>query len=518
MRVHEMATFFDLGSGPLANNASKAASDFAIKAVANLMPWIKEHYQLATIEPGFTPGDLYNYHLRGDYYLGLTKDGGPLEQVGLAGPAGTAPSLVHIAQQTGYSFPPANTSAATAGTIAGLRSRPLGNYGIRFAEASIPPAQDPMHFFTREVASGASLSEFLFPELGTMFYRLLPYVKDFQQGVSKFLVEESLGFIKNSKHLANGTNHVHNAVRIDQAYIDAQMSWAYSMGITPADVGNASLDLMTMATPGTPTYQELTCLLPLHYARQVHQEVYDLIEPDMEPLALNALRTRIRDLTIAALEACIEISDRGGIGSRGLGAFRRIDTSNYNQDPTKKALTAFFDSYFLQIHPSFPVGSVVELNISDNSTGGRSPILAAMAPLTTESAAQLTTHTAANRLFRVTAVEIRKKKNKPTVTHYALMSVDEFNAPLIGPLGVPIQTRIRPPVLVPKSPGGGLIEVYKGDYADYLGFTAYGSTGHYPGTYDYNNIIGRCLLSTCYDIFSAGNYYSTERDMRVLNR
>ena len=51
-------SIFDYGNGPYSNGRSKEAIDFANKAMANIGPWLKEHYQLATLdEAAFTPGD-----------------------------------------------------------------------------------------------------------------------------------------------------------------------------------------------------------------------------------------------------------------------------------------------------------------------------------------------------------------------------------------------------------------------------------------------------------------------------
>ena len=89
---------FVQNASPLGQGRSNQARDFARRASNKLLPWIKEHYEIYTLDQGaFTPGDLYNYHLRGDYYLGLTKDGPlELENLGLAAPG--AGRLVHFAQ------------------------------------------------------------------------------------------------------------------------------------------------------------------------------------------------------------------------------------------------------------------------------------------------------------------------------------------------------------------------------------------------------------------------------------
>ena len=101
---------------PFGLKRSREAQDFARRAANNLLPWIKEHYQIYTLnEANFTPAGLYNYHLRGDYYLGLTKDNAAFANVGLNTGANT-PRLAHIAEE-GRAFDPAlNESINLVGT------------------------------------------------------------------------------------------------------------------------------------------------------------------------------------------------------------------------------------------------------------------------------------------------------------------------------------------------------------------------------------------------------------------
>jgi hypothetical protein len=518
MRVHEMS-IFDYGNGPYSNGRSKEAIDFANKALANIGPWLKEHYQLATLdEAAFTPGDLFNYHLRGDYYLGLTKEalvGDPLDIVNLATLPGALPSLVHVAQRTGDQGA-MNTSEDTAFRISQVQNNAgITDYGIRFAEGPIPPVE-ALHFFTTEVASGSSLTEFLFPELGTMFYRLLPYASDFQQEVSKFLTEESLNFMEKAKDLTTPRDETHDAIRIDDTYIADMMAWLDTLaGVSPFNsVGNASVSFAAMVVPASPDYQTFTCLLPLYYARQVYQEMTDLIMPGLDPIDADALEVQLLQLVKDALTACISMTNNGRIGNETVRAGRlRISTKGYNKDKTKDSLKAFFESYFLKMNMSYPVGSVVEINTNMASNGNQSPIISAMIPLKVGpiSTPDFVAHVSTNPFFRVTAINYTKKKNKPPITNYALMSVDRTNTPLTDVAGNLVQTELRGRV--------GLVEIYKGSgYEDYQGFSAPDRPSHFAGSTDFNNIIGRCLLSACYTIFNAGAYYSSERDMRVLTK
>ena len=70
------------------------------------------------------------------------------------------------------------------------------------ASAPIAPVE-PAHFFTREVANGSILTEFLFAEQATMTYKLLPYMNNFHEGVRNFLVDEAMHFIDNIDMLRN---------------------------------------------------------------------------------------------------------------------------------------------------------------------------------------------------------------------------------------------------------------------------------------------------------------------------
>ena len=135
-----------------------------------------------TLRNAFTPGDLYNYHLRGDYYLGLTKDGPPnLENLGLAAPG--AGRLVHFAQ-----LPIAYTGATSTGLALDICNGPffggVAEYGVGGASAPIGGVV-AAHFFTK-VANGSMLTGFLFAEQATMSYRLLPYMDNFHPECASF--------------------------------------------------------------------------------------------------------------------------------------------------------------------------------------------------------------------------------------------------------------------------------------------------------------------------------------------
>ena len=190
---------FVRNSSPLARGRSNQAKDFARRASNKLLPWLKDHYEIYTLnQAAFTPSDLYNYHLRGDYYLGLTKNGpAGLENLRLASPG--PGRLVNVAElPRNYA---GGTSSALATSLCGLPTYPgLPQYGVRGASDDIAGGPTPAHFFAREVASGSMLTEFLFAEQATMSYRLLPYMDDFHTNVSNFIANEmAMGIVDHFK-------------------------------------------------------------------------------------------------------------------------------------------------------------------------------------------------------------------------------------------------------------------------------------------------------------------------------
>ena len=252
MRVHKMADEkFKRNASPFGLGRSKEAQDFATRASNNLLPWIKEHYHIyvatRTGADPFTPAGLYNYHLRGDYYLGLTKDDIRLDQVGLHNNSNPT-RLAHIAQ-TARAF----DGNESIDLVTSIDREPEFN-GTELYESLLGAAEDissaaSAHFFTREVANGSILTEFLFAEQATMAYKLLPYMKDFHTGVKKFLVNEALHFIDNINSLRNRginkdtTHNVHHAFRLDATELSARLD---ATGLSHTSIPTISIDGTTI--------------------------------------------------------------------------------------------------------------------------------------------------------------------------------------------------------------------------------------------------------------------------------
>ena len=81
MRVHEMS--FASNASPFGLKRSSEAQDFAKRASSKLLTWVREHYDLHPRPGKLHTFRLFNYHLRGDYYLGLTKDNAAYTNMGL---------------------------------------------------------------------------------------------------------------------------------------------------------------------------------------------------------------------------------------------------------------------------------------------------------------------------------------------------------------------------------------------------------------------------------------------------
>jgi len=155
---------FEQNASPFGLGRSSQANDFAQRAARNLIPWIREHYEIYTLnQAAFTPSSLLNYHLRGDYYLGLTKINADYENMGLFN--ADAPRLTNIASPI-ESFDTGIVRSIDLAARLGNQipnAQPLGGgaqeFGLGDNSAPVPPIA-PEHFFTRDVARGSMLTEF----------------------------------------------------------------------------------------------------------------------------------------------------------------------------------------------------------------------------------------------------------------------------------------------------------------------------------------------------------------------
>ena len=553
---------FKVNLTPFGVKRSREAQDFARRAANNLLPWIKEHYQIYTLnEANFTPAGLYNYHLRGDYYLGLTKNSAAFANVGLNTGADT-PRLAHIAEE-GRAFDPAlNESIALVNAITQYPEFPgIANYGLisRLGTASAPIAPvEPAHFFTREVANGSILTEFLFAEQATMTYKLLPYVDKFHEGVRNFLVDEAMHFIDNISMLRNRggnnfntTRNVHDAFNLEEFENPAAMGSAlddvtnrYLPGFTVTAVGRVREDpnkpssSVIVDLRGYANFTDIlnndanphpAFVLPIYYVLSAFQEFNRLISPDLQPAMRNEIDDIFTNLFIEAIRTSYRIGGYytldGGIDLTNVRNFTRreydgipvsIQSDDFNADSVRNNLRFFFDVYFNLVTVRFPVGTIVKLNtgIIDLKTAQRDAFqevnrgqtqVPRLGPAAFRAEmgvdANYNTIVENNTLFRITGINTpRGSKNK--IPTYDLESVDEF-----GVTRTVTAARIREFWRV----GNETIPAFTLFRVPNLG-------SNRPEASTQLSIIGRLLLSASYTIFNAGSYYTTNRDMRKLTK
>ena len=322
---------FASNASPFGLKRSSEAQDFAKRASSKLLTWVREHYEIYTLDQAnFTPSGLFNYHLRGDYYLGLTKDNAAYTNMGLY--ADGASRLTNIASPI--------ESVDTAGITrsrdlaARFQSRttvqPAGGgvteFGVMNASQPLAPAH-PAHFFTREVANGSMLTEFLFAEQATMTYRLLPYMKDFHKGVKEFLTNEAIFFSDNINLLKNKDDGGGQIAHVAQAFLIENFYAMLDAEISPADVGEVrspvrnrggSLIVDISAEPSfgmiqaTPASPKPCFVLPIAYALGVIQE-YRAINADVDAATDARIEAQLRDLLIEAVRTSYRIGGRNTV-------------------------------------------------------------------------------------------------------------------------------------------------------------------------------------------------------------
>ena len=69
---------------PIVGQLSKEARDFAARATDKLASWVAEHYKVVLRdESTFSHQNLLEYHLRGDHFIGLTRNNPAYDRLGL---------------------------------------------------------------------------------------------------------------------------------------------------------------------------------------------------------------------------------------------------------------------------------------------------------------------------------------------------------------------------------------------------------------------------------------------------
>ncbi len=536
---------FQTNASPFGLGRSSEANDFATRAATNLLPWIREHYQIYTLnEANFTPAGLYNYHLRGDYYLGLTKDSALYDNMNLN--SGVTPSrLAHIAE-TPRAFDATLDESINLVAPIGRTPEFLGaqEYGLLGASEPLAPVH-PAHFFAREVASGSTLTEFLFAEQATMSYRLLPYMDNFHDGVRNFLVSEAMHFIDNIGLLRNrsgpnfnNTNNVHHAFSLEGLEavgffeIGTELDTLGLPGFTPAAVGlidriGGAPDVDFTLVPSFVTqFSALagpnpTFVLPIYYALTAYREYTTLIRPDLQldmQLALDGIFT---NLFIEAVRTSYRLGGHYTLNGAGVadlnntrfftrrvynGVVCSIQSDDFNFNTVRDGLRDFFNVYFNLVNSTFPVGTIVRLNTNPINGNTRNAYNHAQSNQTTVPAlgnAAFQLHMDGGDLFRITGQNTPvRQRNRPNISRYQMESVDAAGIPR----GVAVEN---------------VQEVYRTDAGEVPGIILYrpanqgtnNQAAHTP-----LNIVGRLLLSASYTVFNAGSYYTTRRDMRKLTK
>ena len=535
---------FEQNASPFGLGRSSQANDFAQRAARNLIPWVREHYEIYTLnQAAFTPSGLLNYHLRGDYYLGLTKDNPDYENMGLFN-AGNA-RLTNIASPI-QSFPTGIVrSIDLAARLGNMipNARPLGagaqEFGLGDNSAPVPPIA-PEHFFTRDVARGSMLTEFLFAEQATLTYRLLPYMKDFQTGVRNFLVSEAMHFIENINRLRNQTgNNAGTTADIAMAFnlqggVDGVYQDLDLFGIAPNTVGNAGVINMPNPIPNIdisvyPNFEAIELndaapkfcfVLPIVYALGALNEFNTTVSPDINPADAAQIRAILEDMLTQSVYYSYRIGSyytidpaSGNFILDNTNNFRPFNrngnlcsekTPEFNFNNTRDRLRDFFNIYFDLVNTPFPVGTIVELNtqvINGNTPNAFIQARANQTQVPVLNNADFQIHIDGGNLFRITGMSPPQVvSNRPNIRRYQMESVDAAGIPR----GVTVE---------------GINEYWRTDAGEVPGIILHRPVAQ--GVNDVSvhsplNIIGRLFLTQSYHTFNTGAYYNAQRDMRKL--
>lgn len=550
MRVHDMA-LFDANAAPFASGRSSQARDFANTAMRTVLPWLKEHYDAETLNQAtFTPGALLNLHLRGDFYLGLTgaSANAQLVNMDISAP-GANPRLVNIARPA-PAYANSATSVAVVDSIANMPTFPPAlsdEYGLRGGTADIATPAGA-HFFTRDIANGSILTEFVFAEQASLAYRLLPYMENFHAGIRDFIVAESIDFLQNAQLLCNTANNntqaVHQSVRLDDSLLVA-LDAVILPGVNVAALGVVSFtdynggnavrrnnydfgtapianfaQLVGPAVFGPPPLIilppdglgiQLNCVLPIYLALAAYQEYDALIRPDIDPVFQDQLDDVFTELLLESVRTSLRLN--ASFGRQAMTGILRSNPNNFNANQVRDRMRDFLNVYFRNLTARFPVGTIVELNLNNI---GRNPqalnaVVTHANPVGGRVAGDVRTHIIANPYFEIVAAGTRQQ-NRRTINIYQLRSVDANGIPL---------ALMAEEVITRDAAGLALYidEEYSDGNSRVPAFTLHSGDGtNNPAAHTPMSIVGRLLLSASYSIFNTGAYYSAQRDMRKLRK
>ena len=464
--------YFAFVPGPVVGKGSKEARDFAIRATNKLAPWVTDHYKVwLRDERNFSHHQLFEYHLRGDHFIGLTRDNAAYDDIGLGQTnSGGNPRFVN-----NPSRPLGDMYGAPASEFdfrqALINNQPYRGVGeqTQFSVYPVTAERDTRgasDFLIKELINSTSLIHMTMQELGSMTYSLLPFAGT---QVYEATMEYILDFIwdvltADDSILRMGT--IHPMVEYNNPGAEYEAT-ALALNVTALEL---------TGSPIPPSYQ-FPCSIPLYL---VSATVRELQASGVPIYATGDVRTHLQNLFINAYSACVTMRDDNDIREQKGEARYRSNKDKFNQ-----TFRGFLKSYFDTVVSKYPLGTTITLAKPDYGGVARE-----ISTATGVSVAAIQNHNE----YVITATRV-VKKNKKLKQEYQLSTT------------LPAAARYRP-------------TKYVSDVDDKQPAFVFSSDPNIRRTVEVAapvGIIGRAMLTHVIHLNHIASYFVAQRDFRRLS-
>jgi len=460
---------------PIVGQLSKEARDFAARATDKLAPWIAEHYKVVLRDEGtFSHQNLLEYHLRGDHFIGLTRDDPNYERLGLSITAsGSRQRFVNIpSRPLGQMYPLVSTepelrrALITQPPFVGVGGQTQFTLHPVVAERDAESASD---FLIKELINSTSLVHLTMQELGSMTFSLLPFAgtKVYEETMD-YILQFVYDVMSSQDGILKVSSDIHPLMQHNSRGAE-YLRLANQLSIEPIEV---------RGTPAALTDADFTfpSSAPLYL---VEAAVTELVASGVD-LTGDTL-THLQNLFISAFQACKRMRDDGHISqARGEARF------NKNKDTFNNVFRPFLKSYFDKLVSKYPLGTIISLASADAKGIPRAVANANVGP----TAAEVRNHNE----YIITSTRL-VKKNKKLQQQYQLTST----------------------LADATEPANKFITEFDGDKGSVFVLSSDPEKRRTVEVSTPAGIIGRAMLTSVIHMAHVASYYVSVRDFRRLS-
>ena len=458
---------------PIVGQLSKEARDFAARATDKLAPWIAEHYKVVLRDEGtFSHQNLLEYHLRGDHFIGLTRDDPNYERLGLSiAASGDSQRFVNTpSRPLGEMYSGVTTELSLRQAL--VQQSPFVGVGEQtqftlhpvVAERDAESAND---FLIKELINSTSLIHLTMQELGSMTFSLLPFAgtKVYEETMD-YILQFVYDVMTSEGILKMGSTHPlmqYNSRGAEYLRLANQLS------IEPIDV---------RGTPAALTDADFTfpSSAPLYLVEATVTE----LEASGVELTGDTL-THLQSLFISAFQACTRMQNDNLIREeKGEARFSR------NKDTFNNVFRPFLKSYFDKLVSKYPLGTIISLASADAKGIARA---------------------VANANLGIAAVDVRNH-NEYTITSTRLVKKNKK-----------LQQQYQLTSTFPNAtnPADKFITEFDGDKGSVFVLSSDPEKRRTVEVSTPAGIIGRAMLTSVIHMAHVASYYTSVRDFRRLS-